>query len=264
MTIIHPEHRTDWLTLDVGGTPSIDLEYQKLSLTKQKQYRDAHLKRHYTRLVLTSPFVKGGRLRGDLDPFIHVAMYVNMLRTPAQLGLGIVLEIGLEGDKGAQRKYPVAKMLRVLQTFIPKIDPWIADYKLGVEVEEWASREEIQQLGTTLARLTSKPIWVHFSTPKAGLSPLEWWRSRKGWLGLWAYGIAFQYPKRDKKKPGFLTHPEDMQQWTKALHHICRQNGYQLLPDEYAYRRPMQKAVALGLIGYDITGNFGNGGPVVL
>ena len=133
------------------------------------------------------------------------------------------------------------------------MDAYVAEYMLGVEVEEYWTDDEVARIGTELRKLTKKPIWVHRKTGEHG--PWSWWKAQK-----WATGLAYQFTKRDKSN-GFLAHPDDVRDETKLYVSRLKAVGKKFLASEYAYLRPEAKARALGKIAM-VNGadGFSNGG----
>jgi len=236
------EHYTDWLTLPERG------EYQQQTAAKRRRIRRALQARHYTRLVVSSPFVRYGFVGGE-SPAKKPALLLPYLEEAAGDALGPVLEIGLEGDKEAQAAWPIPRFIDQLEVCIPPLAPCLAGLKVGVEVEEWAGGpDNVRAIGRRLHQLApAVPVYVHFSTPDLDVAPARWWQARRRFLEpAWCWGPALQYPKRDKHH-GFLAHPDDVALWTREIARLAHRDGYAgLIGDEYAYRRPEPTAQALG------------------
>lgn len=240
-----PEHFGDFLTLRIDGASWYDFAggYYETDRASRERIFSEIAQRGYTR----GPYLNLFEARTGRDHFARPERLVPYLAEIADACLGAVLEMGPEDEPSAQQHYAGDRYLTQLRTFVPIVDPYVADYVLGVEVEEYWTREQVQAIGRQLRVLTTRPIWVHFKTPRERVSPKQWWESRKSWVGLWATGISFQYPKRDKKN-GFLAHPSDVKTWTQYLVPKLRARGLVLLAGEYAYRRPEEKARALGAL----------------
>lgn len=237
-------HFGDFLTLQIDGIAWYDFAgsyYDAAPETRQRIFAEIKA-RGYTRIYLNLFEQRTGR-----DYFADPEQLLPYLQEICAAGLGAVLEMGPEDEPGAQSRYRGERYLRQLREFVSVVDAYVAEYLLGVEVEEYWDRHQVLAVGRQLRVLTSRPIWAHFKTPVKGVTPKSWWNSRKGWIGLWATGISFQYPKRDQKN-GFLAHPDDIRKWTQYLVPRLAAKGQALLAGEYAYRRQEDTARERGTL----------------
>lgn len=253
------EHRGDFLTMPFRGSTSAwwsGRRYYEAPPDVARSYRAAILARGYTRIY----FDLFGAWGPKENYFEQPDKLLPFLMEATADAIGPVLFIGPEDDKAAQARYAGVKGRRrykdALKRLLSQCGADIADLVLGVEVEEYWSDDLVAEFGTHARRFYAGPIWVHRSTGEHG--PWSWWKKQ-----TWATGLAYQYNKRDKHN-GFLAHPDDVRSETELYAARLRVQGgkKKLLAGEYAYKRPEQKAMALGTIGlrYGAVG-FMNGGP---
>ena len=223
----------------------------------RQAYRDAIKEREYTRIYFD--------LFGDWGPkedyFAAPAKLVPFLKESAEDCLGPVLWLGPEDDDKAQAKYGKNnwdEYVKHLKKFVPAVDQYVAEYILGVEVEEYWSDQIVAKIGTALRKLTKKPIWVHRKTGQHGA--WSWWKAQK-----WVTGLAFQFEKRDNQGgKGFLAHPDDVREATEVYAGRLKTQGggKKFLANEYAFKRPEEKAIAVGKAALEAGAvGFSNGGP---
>lgn len=222
-------------------------------------YRQAHKDREYTRIY----FDLFGAWGPKEDYFANPKKFLPFLQECAADGLGPVIWMGPEDDKKAQQTYGKqgwGAYISQLKKFIPLVDPCVAEYILGVEVEEYWSDATVAKIGSALRKLITKPIWVHRKTGQHG--EWSWWKDQS-----WATGLAYQFNKRDNQGwKGFLAHPDDVEEETSIYASRLKTHGggKKFLANEYAFKRPEAKAQQLGevALAHGAVG-FSNGGPKV-
>ena len=111
--------------------------------------------------------------------------------------------------------------------FIPTVDDLVSSYVVGLEMDEYWTEDEQNQLGRYLDRLTNRPLFVHYSSG-------EWEGAKSGWVD----GLIYQY--------GFGLSERDIADRTAQLVSRLRPMGKTFIAGEYAYRIPEADARRLG------------------
>ena len=111
--------------------------------------------------------------------------------------------------------------------FIPIIDNLVSSYVVGLEMDEYWSGDEQDQLGRYLDGLTNRPLFVHYTSG-------EW----EGAKSAWVDGLIYQY--------GFGLSEADVANRTAQLVSRLRPMGKTFIAGEYAYRVPEADARRLG------------------
>lgn len=262
------QHRGDFLNMPFRGTLSGYWSGKKYYTARPKiraAYRQAVKDRGYTRIYFD--IFKG--LAGK-DYFGDPAALLPVLDECVADGLGPVLFIIPEGDKSAQAQYGMskskvsAKYLTALRALVKVCGPCVADWIIGVEVDEVlrpdapndgseeddAATDVCEAMVTTIGQTIRSalkpaqqtPIWVHWTTGWHGT--WGWWRKQ-----AWATpgGLCFQYDKADKGG-GFLASDEEMRDASTVYSGRLKTQGggRDFLAGEYAWQRPEAKGRARG------------------
>ena len=111
--------------------------------------------------------------------------------------------------------------------FIPTVDDLVSSYVVGLEMDEYWSGDEQNQLGRHLDNLTDRPLFVHYTSG-------EW----EGAKSEWVDGLIYQY--------GFGLSEGDVADRTAQLVSRLHPMGKTFIAGEYAYRVPEADARRLG------------------
>jgi hypothetical protein len=223
-------HKTDFLTMrGADGQRIFTGGYAGWDADGRARIRAALKERGYTHIYLNALFDSNGEpgRRQAFDAFEQPAQFREYLRELKADGLTPVVMLGVEDQPGNQEKYPPAVFQEKLRTLIPQIDDAAGNYLLGVETNEYWNDAELDQIGSTLNSLTSKPIYVHFTSG-------EW----KGALKSWVSGLVYQY--------GFGLTEQQVEDRTRDLVARMQQAGKTFIAGEYAYKTDEATARRLG------------------
>ncbi len=177
-------HRTDFLNLP-GLRSTLLLPGQThllepaLATLQTRNYTDVYL------YVVNENDFGGPAFNWYSDP----QGYRGLLETVTRAGIRPV--VFLAPDDAPSFHTSSAFLLPMMwQTFIPAIDDLVGSYVLGLEMDEYWTREEQLRLATALP--TSRPVFAHFSSGRRESISDYWPRMR-------AVGLLYQYqdPSRD-------------------------------------------------------------------
>lgn len=111
--------------------------------------------------------------------------------------------------------------------FIPAIDDLASSYVTGLEMDEYWSEGEQDQLGEHLNTLTDRPLFVHYTSG-------EWEGAKSSWVD----GLIYQY--------GFGLSEDQITDRTTQLVSRLHALGKTFIAGEYAHRVPESEARRLG------------------
>jgi hypothetical protein len=146
-------HRADFLT-----NPDCDsgtIFYATADPAARTRCRNGVKSRGYTHLYIS---VASSRH----DFFDNAPGFARLLRELVNDGIKPV--VWLTSDTGGWKDQSMAKIKADLASFIPQIDSLVSSYSLGVEVDEFWTKSEADQIGNHLRTLTAKPIAAHQTT----------------------------------------------------------------------------------------------------
>ena len=232
-------HRTDFLTLAGVATSTLLLPGEPerldsvLATLQMRGYTDIYLY-----VVNEGDF--GGLV--TFNWYEDPQGYREILKRVVQAGIRPVVWLAPD-DAPRFHQTSAHQLPNYWRTFIPAIDDLVGSYVLGLEMNEYWTREEQIRLGNALN--TSKPVFAHFEAGRDGSIGSFWSRIR-------AAGLIYQYEDRT---------PEGIGAETEGVVAKLAEIGRVVVAGEYAEggseanaRSLGDIAMAHGAIGY------GNGG----
>lgn len=167
--------------------------------------------------------------------------YREVLSEIRAAGLLPVVWLAPDDAPGLHAQLPPERLMEVWSEFVPAIDDQVSSYVLGLEMDEYWTREEQSALGRHLRSLTAKPIFVH-------LQPGLWEPA----LEEWATGLVYQY--------GFDLSVEQIQATTRELRERLSAAGKLFIAGEYSLAN-VETSLELGNAAMEAGAHgFGNGG----
>ena len=225
------QHRGDFLTT---WRPKI-FEYPIAPPAQRKKFLLEVKERCYTRVGFS--FFP--------EFFLNPEKLVPFLKEVIAAGLGPSLEMGPEGagHKAFRQQYPPAKYAAQLGKFIKVVRPYVADYILGVEADEYWTDDDISKIGAALRKglgPVQAAVWVHFTNGWHG--EWSWWKKQP-----WATGLCFFY-NTGVQQGKFLISKDEIVEATQVYSQRLKTagGGKKFLAGEYCYRYPEAKAIELG------------------
>lgn len=147
------QHQGDFLTLPGCDTGNIGTTfYPTADSTDRATCRSAILARDYKHLYLS--------VVSNVHDYYNNASGFNALLTELT-GAGINPVVWLTSDTGAWKDQAISAIIDDLEAFIPQIDANVDSYVLGIEIDEYWSLSEANQVATAMQSLTNKPIGFH-------------------------------------------------------------------------------------------------------
>ena len=233
-------HNTDFLTLRAAdGRTLFTHEYAGYSDAQRAEVRRALKERGYTHIYLYAMNEGDYGGRTVFNWYRDPAGFRQILQELVDDGLAPV--VWLAPDDAPNFHRDSAEVLPELwRSFIPAIDDLASSYVVGLEMDEYWSGSEQNDLGRHLNTLTEKPLFVHYRTG-------EWEGARAPWVD----GIVYQY--------GSGVTEAEVRAQTRDLISELSPLGKTFIAGEYAYRVEEAYARRLGEAaleaGADGTGN---------
>ena len=221
-------HNTDFLTMrGDDGQPIYTHEYAAYSSGQRAEIRAELKERGYTHIYL---YVANGGDYGRSSPYNfyeNPGEFRNILQELVADGIQPVVWLAPDDSSQFHATYDPDRLAETWRSFIPQIDDLVSSYVVGLEMDEYWSSGEQDQLGRSLNELTGKPIFVHY---RSG----TW----EGVRASWADGIVYQY--------GLDQSAEQIADRTRYLLSQLEPMGKALVAGEYAYRTDEEHARRLG------------------
>jgi hypothetical protein len=207
--------------------------YPAASATERKLCRDAIKSRGYTHIYLAvaSPYY---------DFYGNASGFRSLLQELVDDGIAPV--VWLTNDSSTWKDQPIADIEGALSSFVPLIDTLVSSYSLGIEIDEYWTRSETDQIGNHLQALTKKLVAAH-------QLPGRWAYCQSDWCDY----MILQY--------GFGKDESFVKEMTVRAK---RELGKPVVAGEYNLEPPESTSVRLGNAGVAAgAAGFGNGGTPV-
>ena len=126
--------------------------YPAASADARKACRDAIKSRGYTHIYLSVA-------SQYYDFYGNPIGFRNLLQELVDDGIAPV--VYLTNDSSTWKDRPIADIKSDLSSFVPRIDALVSSYSLGIEIDEYWTRSEADQIGNHLQTLTQKLVAAH-------------------------------------------------------------------------------------------------------
>jgi hypothetical protein len=228
-------HRADFLTnpecQGFGGTTF----YTRAPAAVRQKCREGLKRRGYTHMYTSVASERVGDQYYENPPAFR-ALLQELVND------GIQPVVWLTSDNGPWKDRSPSSIKADLTRFIPQVDDLVSSYVLGLEIGEYWTRADADQIGHHLKTLTAKPIAAHQNSGK-------WDYCRAGWCDY----MILQYWVRTKAGVR-----DETRRAIRDLGKPVVAGEYNLKGPERVSHQLATAAVSAGAAG------FGNGGPAAI
>ena len=229
-------HATDFLTLPVQSGNMVGTTWYPTATSANRAIARQQLKsRKYTHLYLS---VASSSHNYYSNP-AGFRVFLHELNND-----GIKPVVWLTSDTGSWKDQSMTAIKTNLSSIIPQIDDLVNSYCMGIEIEEYWTEAEADQIGNHLESLTDKPIAVH---QRAGVSSYCSGNSYCDYM-IFQYGFG-------------LTAAQIKTMTTNIISRL----GKPVVAGEYNLQGTEALSISLGNAAVSVgASGFGNGGTVYL